>query len=169
MAFAAVRAEVRAALLLGMFRSWWCVLLSTRWISTSSGLSSSFFTCARESARARESEWVWACVLEVFTYQLCAHACEYACMHRACVREGEGREGGQGGGERDLLEKLLGESHSTRKVACFEIHGGQLGLDSMAQEGALFLLAPLYRFHTQLQLQLRRPYMYVSCTLHIVR
>ena len=45
MALAAVRAAVRAAFAFGWFRSEWCVRLSSRCTSTSSSLSSSFFTC----------------------------------------------------------------------------------------------------------------------------
>lgn len=45
MALAAVREAVRAALALGKFFSAWWVRLSSRWMSSSSSLSSSRFTC----------------------------------------------------------------------------------------------------------------------------
>lgn len=47
MALAAVRAAVSAALALGTLRSAWCARLSSRWMSTSSSLSSRRLTCAR--------------------------------------------------------------------------------------------------------------------------
>lgn len=47
MALAAARPAVSAALALGRFRRAWWVRLSSRCTSTSSSLSSSFFTCAR--------------------------------------------------------------------------------------------------------------------------
>ena len=45
MAFAAVLAAVRAAFAFGWFRRDKCTLLSSKWMSTRSSLSSSLFTC----------------------------------------------------------------------------------------------------------------------------
>ena len=57
MAFALVRAAVRAALDLGRFRSEWWILLSSRWMSTSRSLSSSFFTSRASSEMSSSDAW----------------------------------------------------------------------------------------------------------------
>ena len=57
MALAAVRAAVSAALALGRLRSAWCARLSNKWMSTSSSLSSSRFTCAPGKGHTPLSVW----------------------------------------------------------------------------------------------------------------
>ena len=51
MALAAVRAAVSAALALGALRRAVCTRLSSRWMSTSSSLSSSRFTCRERNEK----------------------------------------------------------------------------------------------------------------------
>ena len=51
MALAAVRAAVSAAFALGALRRAVCTRLSSRWMSTSSSLSSSRFTCSGRTER----------------------------------------------------------------------------------------------------------------------
>lgn len=60
----------------------------------------------------------------------------------------------QGG---DLAEESADEGERRGVVLHFEIHRRQLGLDAVAQERALLLLAPLDRVQAQLHLHLVRP------------
>ncbi len=116
--------------------TWWCVRLSTRWISTSRGLSSSFFTCAPTSItnmpwmHHRHKNCQQTDTRNIFVNLRTRGLCVYCARQRAlCFLS-------SAWGKWVMCANDIGKTRLMRVFACFRInkgaHGFPLPLDVKA-------------------------------------